>query len=145
MVRAKCLRLLYVFFALLWLAACNMGTTKGDVHTMMAKENTELLKTLLEYPEFESYLHPEAAGRTPVIIKVDDLESVSGKLEKFGQPVMMTTDKPSVEAYLEVDQLEHLDETIQFTVRYDIEGVVVVGSYHKGEEGSFKDIEVIEN
>lgn len=145
MIKAYWLKIFILLCFLTGFTACSLEAGKKGSDTMTAKTNTQLLGKLLQHPEFESYLHPEAEGRKPVIIKVNDLALVSGEIEKFGQPVVFTTDKPSVEAYLEVDQIKHIDETIQFKVRYDVEGVVVVGRYLNDEDGTFKDINIIEN
>lgn len=111
---------------------------------MLEQENTQLLGQVIEHPELQQYFHPEVAGRVPLVIKVNSGIVIGDGLTKFGEPVIVTSTKPAKDAFLDVKEIIHSDNSISFTIGYDIEGVSIVGRYNKGSKAGFEEISVIE-
>lgn len=111
---------------------------------MIAKDNSMVLQKVIEHPELQQYFHPEVSGRIPLVIKVNKGTEVSSDLEKFGQAVVITTDTPQEGAYLEVINLQHQDDRVEFEIQYEVEGLQINGELLKKSPQRFNNLEIIE-
>ena len=97
-----------------------------------------VVRLVIDHPSLAGYLHPEVAGRVPLIIS-DHLLAVDIKLSKFGQPVRIVHDS-------EVGSRPHLrflsfqvdGRRAKVTIEYKVEGVQSVFILEQGSNGWWK-------
>ncbi len=82
----------------------------------------------LERPWLQGFLHPEAAGRVPLVILRNRFFARPPTLVMHGQPVLFLTAEEirarRIEAFIEVTALDVRDEAASIRIAYDVEGVV---------------------
>lgn len=97
-----------------------------------------VVRLVIDHPALAVYLHPEVAGRVPLIIS-DNLLAADIKLSKFGQPVRIVHD-------LEVGAQPHIrflsfqvdGRRAKATIEYKVEGVQAVFILEQRSSGWWK-------
>jgi hypothetical protein len=100
-----------------------------------------VLKLIVDHPALAPYLHPEVAGRVPVVIS-DHLLEPGVTPSKFGKPLRIVLDR-------EVGTLPHLriltfqvdGSVAKLTLEYKVEGVEAVFSLRHESNGWWSVVE----
>ncbi len=105
-----------------YVTSCSVGERKVQL------SYSTLLQKIIDHPSLQRYLHPNAEGRIPLVIKSDDIRFSSASLAKFGMPVLIVK-SVDTEAYLEPIFFLVEKEKISFRFSYEIEGVEIDGFF----------------
>jgi hypothetical protein len=84
-----------------------------------------VLKLIVDHPALAPYLHPEVAGRVPLVVS-DHLLERGVTPSKFGQPVRIVHDRDvGAQPHLRILSFEVDGSRAQAVVEYRVEGVRV--------------------
>lgn len=115
------------------------------VAALSASERSSLLKMIVDHPDLQPYLHPEAAGRVPVKVKSNQALGSSLSLEKFGQPVRFVASSEGA-AVLEVLEFRLDEDRVAFSIFYEVEGLTLRGTLvRRQDQWTFEDVEAFES
>jgi hypothetical protein len=85
-----------------------------------------VLKLIIDHPALAGYLHPEAAGRVPLVIS-DHLLAPGVTPSKFGQPVRILGDREvGSQPHLRFQSFELRGARAKTVVEYKVEGVEAI-------------------
>jgi hypothetical protein len=85
-----------------------------------------VLKLIIEDPALAGYLHPELAGRVPLVIS-DHLLAPGVTPSKFGQPVRILSDREvSSQPHLRFESFKVKGSRAKAVIEYKVEGVVAM-------------------
>jgi len=140
---------MYLFAAVLTtgIVACDRGKMANEDKKMVNASRENILQMIIDHNDVQTYLHPEVAGRVPLMIISN--EDTSGlDVEFYGKPVKFVSkaDVSEDAAVLEVDKLSINDGNAEFLLHYNIEGVEIKGAaIRKDAEWVLDDILVSEH
>jgi len=81
------------------------------------------LKLIVEHPVLAPYLHPEAAGRVPLVVS-DHLLEPGVTPSRFGQPLRIVQDRDvGTQRHLRISSFEVDGSRAKAVVEYRVEGV----------------------
>lgn len=87
-------------------------------------ELSKIIQLVVDLPELQSFLHPEVAGRVPLIIS-NKLIGEELKLSKFGQPVLiLSKEEIDNKPYIEITKMVIQNKLAYIEFNYPIEGLV---------------------
>ncbi len=85
-----------------------------------------VLKLIIDHPALARYLHPEVAGRVPLVIS-DHLLAQGVTPSKFGQPVRILADREvGSQPHIRFQSFEVRGARAKTVVEYKVEGVEAV-------------------
>jgi hypothetical protein len=100
-----------------------------------------IVEQVLNHPQLQGFLHPEASGRVPVVIS-SHLVNPDLSLQKFGKPVRIVPDATlNSGAFLRFTDFEMGRVHTSVKIRYEIEGVGGSFRFRRSQDGSWKLIE----
>ncbi len=103
----------------------------GWVLGVSGQQNQQLipravLKLIIDHPALAGYLHPEVAGRVPLVIS-DHLLAPGVTPSKFGQPVRILSDREvGSQPHIRFQSFEVQGARAQTAIEYKVEGVKAV-------------------
>lgn len=104
------------------LAACQ----KNEGISMENNVSAKVIQSILDHNEIQQYLHPDIENRLPVRVVTNSLISDHITIKKFDEPVLFLTEIPT-EPHLEIVTFKHSGDSIEFFIRYEVEGVSISG------------------
>ncbi len=94
-----------------------------------------VLKLIVEHPVLAPYLHPEAAGRVPLVVS-DHLLEPGVTPSRFGQPLRIVHDREvGTEPHLRILSFEVDGSRAKAVVEYEVEGVQAVFDLRRDAKG----------
>lgn len=106
-------------------------------HCALAQSDQDkqvILQQCIDLPAFQSFLHPEQAGRVPMVIVNDGTVPVVS-LTKFGQPVVFRSeddvDASGNKAALDFVRFDVSPESATAIFRYNAEGILLTVIFKK--------------
>ncbi len=97
-----------------------------------------VLKLIIDDPALSGYLHPEAAGRVPLVIS-DHLLASGVTPSKFGQPVRILGDREvGSQPHIRFRSFEVRGARAKTVVEYKVEGVEAVFTLESTASGWWK-------
>ncbi len=104
------------------LVACQ----KNKVISMEKEISAKVIQSILDHNKVQQYLHPDTENRLPVRVVTNNLIPADIIINKFDRPVLFLTEIP-IEPHLEIVTFKHNGDSIEFHIRYDVEGVSISG------------------
>lgn len=104
------------------LSACQ----KDEDTSMKSNISIKVVQLILEHSELQQYFHPDKENRLPVRVVTNNLIPTNITINKFDKPVLFLSEAPS-HPYLEIITFKHNSDTIEFFIRYDVEGIGISG------------------
>jgi len=93
------------------------------------------LKLIVEHPVLAPYLHPEAAGRVPLVVS-DHLLEPGVTPSRFGQPLRIVQDRDvGTQRHLRISSFEVDGSRAKAVVEYRAEGVEAVFNLRRDSKG----------
>jgi len=93
------------------------------------------LKLIVEHPVLAPYLHPEAAGRVPLVVS-DHLLEPGVTPSRFGQPLRIVQDRDvGTQPHLRISSFEVDGSRAKAVVEYRAEGVEAVFNLRRDSKG----------
>ena len=99
---------------------------KNEVISMRNDISAKVIQLILDNNEIQQYLHPDAENRLPVRVVTNNLIPANIAIKKFDKPVLFLTEI-SREPHLEIVTFKYSGDSIEFFIRYDVEGVSISG------------------
>ncbi len=97
-----------------------------------------VLKLVIDHPALAGYLHPEVAGRVPLVIS-DHLLAPGVTPSKFGQPVRILSDREvGSQPHIRFQSLEVEGSQAKTVIEYKVEGVEAVFILESTSSGWWK-------
>jgi len=94
-----------------------------------------VLKLIVEHPVLAPYLHPEAAGRVPLVVS-DHLLEPGVTPSRFGQPLRIVHDREvGTEPHLRILSFEVDGSLAKAVVEYKVKGVQAVFDLRRDSKG----------
>src|SRR6266571_9160900 len=115
----------------------------GWVLGVSGQQNQQLipravLKLIIDHPALAGYLHPEAAGRVPLVIS-DHLLAPGVTPSRFGQPVRILGDREvGSQPHIRFRSFEVRGARAKTVVEYKVEGVEAVFTLESTASGWWK-------
>src|SRR6266446_6518035 len=101
-----------------------------------------VLKLTIDHPALAAYLHPEAAGRVPLVIS-DHLLAPGVTPSKFGQPVRILGDREvGSQPHIRFQSFEVQGTRAKTMVEYKVEGVQAVFNLESTASGWWSVVDV---
>lgn len=88
--------------------------------------SAKVIQLILDHNEIQQYLHPDAENRLPVRVVTNNFIPANITIRKFDNPVLFLTEI-SREPHLEIVTFKYSGDSIEFFIRYDVEGVSING------------------
>lgn len=109
------------------LTACTLvACQKHEVISMENEISARVIQSILDHNEIQQYLHPDTESRLPVRVVTNNLIPTHITIKKFDKPVLFLNEVPT-EPHLEIVTFKHSEDSIEFFIRYDVEGVSISG------------------
>jgi hypothetical protein len=97
-----------------------------------------VLKLIIDDPALAGYLHPEVAGRVPLVIS-DHLLALGVTPSKFGQPVRILSDREvGSQPHLRFRSFDVEGSRAKTVIEYKVEGVTAVFTLESSSAGWWK-------
>jgi len=94
-----------------------------------------VLKLIIDHPAFARYLHPEIAGRVPLVIS-DHLLEPGVTPSKFGQPLRIVRDREvGSQPHIRILSFEIDGSRAKATIEYKVEGVRALFTLKRDSNG----------
>lgn len=104
------------------LIACQIS----EVDTMENSVSAQVIQLILDSNEIQQYLHPDAENRLPVRVATNNLLPTHIIVKKFDKLVLFSHQIPT-EPHFEIITFKDSGDFIEFSIRYDVEGVHISG------------------
>ena len=88
--------------------------------------STKVIELILDHDEIQQYFHPKVENRVPVRVVTNNLIPANITISKFDEPVMFLS-KALENPNLEIVTFTHNSDSVEFLIRYDVEGVTISG------------------
>ncbi len=109
---------------------------------MSCNPDCSLLKLIIDHPALAGYLHPEVAGRVPLVVS-DHLLAPGVTPSKFGQPVRILGDREmGSRPHIRFQSFEVQGTRAKTMVEYKVEGVQAVFNLESTASGWWTVIDV---
>jgi hypothetical protein len=106
---------------------------------LSAAERQQVLQLLLDLPDLQQFYHADLPGRLPVKLQTDAFVTPGLPLRKFNQPVLLLSARQLRQRgsrdYLHLGPLRRRQDTLDFRLGYDVEGVLAEGTLIRHANG----------
>lgn len=118
---------------------------KNEDISMENDISVKVIQSILDHNEIQQYLHPDIENRLPIRVLTNNFFSPATTITKFDEPVLFLAEMPT-EPYFEITKFEHSGDYIEFTIRYEVEGVSISGKASvEGNEVTLTVFDVVES
>lgn len=112
------------------------------------QDKQAVLQQCIDLPALQTYLHPEMAGRVPLVI-IDNGTIPALQLSKFGKPVVFKSDEEmdasGNNAALDFVRFDMTSESATVIFRYKAEGIMLTVLFKKNKsEWVISDSKIVE-
>lgn len=134
------------FIAIISLTAFTLvACQNSETGSMKNNISSKVIQSILDHHEIQPYLHPDLKNRLPIRVVSNRLISTEISIKKFDQPVLFLQEKPT-EPHFEIITLKQAENSMEFAIRYDVEGVSISGQATvEGDQINFSVFDVVES